>query len=341
MAEPSLAGPGHPRLVVLRALGLGDLLTGVPALRALATAFPGHALQLAAPSALAPLVRLIDPRWKLVHTAALAPLEPVLARPDVAVNLHGRGPQSHRVLTAARPARLIAFRHPGVRESARGPRWLADEHEVARWCRMLGESGVPADPTRLELDPGHPTALPSTARGATIVHPGAASRARQWPPERFAAAARSEREAGRAVLVTGSSRERALAEEVARRSGLRDEFVLAGRTDLAELAALVAAAGRVLCGDTGVAHLATALGTPSVVLFGPTSPAHWGPPRERAEHVALWSGRRGDSHGERPHPGLLEIDLDDVLSALRALPERKLRAGAARARSHPAAPAAR
>ena len=84
------------------------------------------------------------------------------------------------------------------------------------------------------------------------------------------------------------------------------------------LAALVAAAGRVVVGDTGVAHLATAFGTPSVVLFGPTSPAAWGPPPGR-RHRALWAGRVGDPHGEQPDPGLLAIPVDEVLAALDAL----------------------
>src|SRR5690606_22400641 len=48
-----------PRLVVLRALGLGDLLTAAPALRALAAAFPDHHRVLAAPAALRGLVELI------------------------------------------------------------------------------------------------------------------------------------------------------------------------------------------------------------------------------------------------------------------------------------------
>ena len=45
----------QPTLVAYRALGLGDLLTGVPALRALRDAFPEHRLVLAAPAVLAPL----------------------------------------------------------------------------------------------------------------------------------------------------------------------------------------------------------------------------------------------------------------------------------------------
>jgi ADP-heptose:LPS heptosyltransferase len=103
---------------------------------------------------------------------------------------------------------------------------------------------------------------------------------------------------------------------------LPEGSVYAGCTGLLELAALVAAAGRVLCGDTGVAHLATALGTPSVVLFGPVSPARWGPPPERKQHRALWAGSTGDPHGASPDPGLLRIGVPDVLRALEDLPER-------------------
>ena len=92
--------------------------------------------------------------------------------------------------------------------------------------------------------------------------------------------------------------------------------MLAGRTDLLGLAAVVAASARVACGDTGLAHLATALRTPSVVLFGPTPPSRWGPPADRPWHRVLWAGRTGDPHAEAPDPGLLAIGVDDVLDAL-------------------------
>jgi ADP-heptose:LPS heptosyltransferase len=305
----------RPRVVALRALGLGDLLTAVPALRALADAFPLHRRILAAPAWLEPLARLSGAVDAVVPAAPLAPLELRLAGVDVAVNLHGRGPESHRVLLATGPPRLIAFANRDVPESHGMPEWRVDEHEVARWCRLLCETGVAADPRRLDVE------VPSLrarekVRGATVIHPGAASRARRWPPERFAAVARSELEAGRRVVVTGGRAEVDLARVVARRAGLADSAVLAGRTGLLELAAVVGAAGRVVCGDTGIAHLATALRTPSVVLFGPTSPARWGPPPDRPWHRALWTGKTGDPHGAVPDAGLLELQVEDVLAAL-------------------------
>ena len=125
----------------------------MPALRALAAAFPDHRRILAAPRVLEPLAHLSGVVDEVLDARPLAALPPRAHAADVAVNLHGRGPESHRVLLATAPRRLLAFAHPAVGESAGGPRWRAGEHEVARWCRLLTESGVPADPARLELPP--------------------------------------------------------------------------------------------------------------------------------------------------------------------------------------------
>jgi ADP-heptose:LPS heptosyltransferase len=272
---------------------------------------------LAAPRPLAPLARLSGAVDEVHPTRPLARLDETLAGADLAVNLHGKGPESHGVLLEARPKRLLAFANAEVPDSAGMPAWLPHEHEVRRWCRLLEEARIPADPSCLELP--RPARTPVWDVPTTIVHPGSADPARRWPVERFAAVVRAEREAGRRVVVTGSHAEVGLAAEVARLAGLDDGDVLAGKTDLLELAAVVAAATRVVCGDTGVAHLATALGTPSVVLFGPMSPEYWGPPAERREHRVLWAGEIADMRTSAPHPALLLIDVADVLHELAEL----------------------
>jgi ADP-heptose:LPS heptosyltransferase len=296
-------------------LGLGDLLTGVPALRALARSFPGHRHVLAAPAELADLARLTGAVDAVVATKPLRPLPAVLDGADVAVDLHGRGPASQRVLLDSGPRRLVAFSNDAVPATRGFPAWRSNEHEVVRWCRMLSESGIPADPGDLDLDVG---LVPRS--GTTIVHPGAAYPARRWPADRWAAVARHEHSQDREVLVTGGPAEVSLARGVARGAGLGDDAVIAGRTDLVQQARLVASAERVVCADTGVAHLATAMRTPSVVLFGPVSPALWGPPADRPWHRALWAGHAGDPRGASVDPGLLEITVDDVTCALGDLP---------------------
>lgn len=296
----------RPTLLVLRALGLGDFLTSLPALRAIRRARPDHDLVLAAPEALAELAALsgaIDRLHPTPSLEALAYEGPV----DVAVNLHGRGPQSHRALLRCNARELVAF----ATDDLDGPRWRDDEHEVHRWCRLVAKAfAVPTDPGDLRLE--HPD-VPSGRPGSVVVHPGAAYEARRWPAERFAAVARTLAGAGRNVVITGSVGERSLADEVARLAGLGEDAVVAGRTGLLELAALVGDACLVVSGDTGLAHLASAYATPSVVLFGPTPPQRWGPPE--GPHVALWHGTRvGDPWADDVDPALLRITVDEVLA---------------------------
>lgn len=301
--------PSAGGILVLRALGVGDLATAVPALRGLRAAFPGERLVLAAPGWLAPLVPLVGAVDRHLPVEGLGPGPLPCAR--VAVNLHGRGPQSRRMLAATRPGRLLSF-------GADGPLWRFAEHEVARWCRMLAWYDIETDPNDLDLRAPGATRAPTRV---TIVHPGAKSGTRRWPPERFGAVARELDRAGHHVVVTGSAAERPLAAVVAWAARLPPDRVLAGEIGLGELAGLVAQARLVVCGDTGIAHLATGYRTPSVALFGPMPPRLWGPPADRPQHQAIWHGTRadpGDAPGCEPHPALLRITPDEVLEAVNA-----------------------
>ncbi|MFK3984141.1 glycosyltransferase family 9 protein [Micromonospora sp. NPDC050397] len=321
-------------ILVLRALGVGDLATAVPALRGLRAAFPDRTLALAAPSWLAPLVDLVGGVDRLVPTDGLDQVDWPGEPPHLAVNLHGRGPRSHRLLQAAEPERLYAFHCPDAGHTD-GPPWSADEHEVDRWCRLLAWYDIATDPTDLALRRPSPHRVPV---GVTVVHPGAKIAAKRWSPGRFAAVAHELSRAGHRVVVTGSVAERDLAEQVARRAGLPGTAVLAGRLDLAGLAAVVAHSRLVVSADTGVAHLATGYGIPSVVLFGPVRPEHWGPPVDRPRHRALWAATLaeedyeiseldpelpdsvpadgGDRDRFQAHPTLAAIGIDQVLAAV-------------------------
>ncbi|AGM05754.1 glycosyltransferase family 9 protein [Amycolatopsis keratiniphila] len=106
-----------------------------------------------------------------------------------------------------------------------------------------------------------------------VVHPAASVPARQPSADRSAAIVRALQAAGRRVVVTGSPSESALTSQVA-----GDALDLGGRTDLSELAAVLAAADVVVAPNTGPAHLAAAVGTPVVSLFAPVVPSsRWAP----------------------------------------------------------------
>ncbi|HEX8867830.1 MAG TPA: glycosyltransferase family 9 protein [Lentzea sp.] len=293
------------RILVLRALGLGDLLTAVPALRALRSAFPQTEITLAAPAWLGDAVERIEAVDRLLPTPGLGPID--FDRPDLAVNLHGKGPESAERLLATRPRHLLTYK-------GWAGDWPENRHEMVRWCDLLQRNGIRSDPDDFRLR------LADSRTNRVVIHPGASTGARRWPVERYAAVARALR--AEVVGVPSSAGFLDLAEPL-------DVVVTAGpgETDLArhiveepwtgslaELVDLVATARLVVCGDTGVAHLATACGTPSVLLFGPVSPEIWGP--RRGPHRVLWRGRTGDTFADEPDPGLLEITVEEVLDAI-------------------------
>lgn len=301
-------------VVVLRALGLGDLLTGIPALRGLRRAYPDARIVLAAPERYRELVMLTGAVDELDPTPGLGRLRPRGDPPALAVNLHGSGPESIADLLRLRPGALISHRHPAC-PAVDGPPWRSELHEVDRWCALLESAGIPCDPEDLEIP--RPDGYPDRS-SVVVIHPGAAYAARRWPPERFAEVGAALRNRGHEVVVTGDASEVDLATSVGDAAGLPRSAVLAGTLGLLELVALISDCRLLICGDTGVGHIATATGTPSVLLFGPTPPSRWGP-RGSGPHIAVWAGDKGDPHADRPHRGLLLITVGRVLDATESL----------------------
>ncbi|GAA1167705.1 glycosyltransferase family 9 protein [Streptomyces hebeiensis] len=310
----------RPRVLVLRALGLGDLLAGVPALRGVRRAFPGHEIVLAAPASLYDAARATGAVDTLLPTRASGRAVPSLRHwtgdpPEVAVDLHGNGPESRDALAELRPGRLLAFAAPGERGEP-PPEWRADEHERDRWCRFLRAYGIPADPADLRLAP---PLRPSAAAGAVVVHPGADSAARRWPADRYAEVVAGLVAAGVRTVLTGGPGEDGLLAGIADSAGLDRCDVRCGGLPFEEFSALIARAAVFVSGDTGPAHLAVALGTSSVTLFGPVPPRLWGPPPDE-RHVVLWHpGPPGDPHATVPDPLLSRIRAAEVHAAVGRL----------------------
>jgi len=323
--------PAPGPVLALRALGLGDALTAVPALRALRRLHPDRELLLAAhgaPPALLARLGVVD---RVVHApdpAAGAGDPPGAGLgPHLAVNLHGRGPQSTRLLLAGKPAAYLGYADPDG-GAPDGPAWSDTEHEVRRWLRLARHAGGDGREDDLRLPAADLPAAPVDRRDGryAVLHPGAASPSRCWPAERWAVVAAALARSGLRVLVTGGPAERDLAAAVAAQAvdgaapGAAGVVPVAGALDLPQLSALLAGADLLLCGDTGVAHLGTAFGTPSVLLFGPVPPSQWEPLADRDRHTVLWHGvGRGDPHGDELDPALSKIDPGEVLAAAEAL----------------------
>ncbi|MBO0609013.1 glycosyltransferase family 9 protein [Myceligenerans salitolerans] len=318
-------------VLALRALGLGDALTGVAALRGVRRAWPGHRLVLAAPQPVGQWLTDLGVVDAVLPTPGLTRLPWPWSGPGgaqdapgcLAVNLHGSGPQSHRVLQATRPDALIAFASPAAGHP--GPAWDEHEHEVLRWCRLVSGVGGRCGPEDLRLGAADaPDAHdgPDAGRTRVVVHPGASAGARRWPAPRWAQVVRALVAQDCDVTLTGSRAEQRLCRRVRAAGpadGVRDD---SGRLDLPALAGLVSRAHLVVSSDTGVAHLATAYGTPSVTLFGPTPPDLWGPAIDRSRHLVVWHGEPGapprDANAERLDPALAQVTAEEVLAACEA-----------------------
>jgi lipopolysaccharide heptosyltransferase II len=127
---------------------------------------------------------------------------------------------------------------------------------------------------------------PEDHRPLAVLHPGARWVSKLWPPASWASLAEWFHGRGFQVAVTGSAADQELVAAITAqcRAPLHD---LAGRTSLAQLAAVLRKARIAVTTDTGAMHLAAALGTKVAALFGPTAPWRTGPFGEGHQVVRL------------------------------------------------------
>jgi ADP-heptose:LPS heptosyltransferase len=302
------------RIVVLRALMLGDTLCAVPALRAIRRAWPEARIALLGlPASREYLERLscVDewlafPGWpglpeQAVDVRALPGFLSAMqaVRWDLAIQLHGSGQLTNPLLQLL-GARATAGFHGGgalvpAADAARYCPWPTEGRETQRLLALCAHLGLPAQDEALEfpLCAADDDALLDAWPGwrdlpYACVHAGAQLSSRRWPVARFAAVAQALHEAGLAVVLTGTLGERALVAALSqqlRQRGL-PHVNLVGRTGLWTLGALLRRARLLVCNDTGVSHVAAALGTPSVVASCGSDAERWAPP-DRGRHRVL------------------------------------------------------
>jgi heptosyltransferase-2 len=117
-----------------------------------------------------------------------------------------------------------------------------------------------------------------TEKPLVILNPGAFyGPAKRWPVSKYSElASLLQQKSGAQILITGSAEEAPLANLIA--SGMsKKPCILAGRTGLLQLAAVISLGDLFVTNDSGPMHLANALKIPVVALFGPTDPQRTGP----------------------------------------------------------------
>jgi ADP-heptose:LPS heptosyltransferase len=287
------------RIAVLRGGGLGDLLFALPAVDALAAAYPhaeilllgspGHAALLEGrPSSVSrvevlPAARGVrevpgeepDDRRIAAFRSSVRRDGPI----DLAVQLHGGGRFSNPFLLGLAPRHSVGPATEDAVPLERTMPYVYYQHEVVRGLEVAGLAG--AEPVTLEprlvVTERERRAverrLPTDGGPLAVLHPGATDPRRRWPADRFAEVGAGLLAEGATVALIGDAGDRRLATDVARRAqAMRPEAaarvrVLAGSLELGESAALLEAADVVVANDSGPRHLAQAVGAPTVGIF--------------------------------------------------------------------------
>lgn len=315
-ADPRIGGGVPRRIVILRALQLGDLLCAVPAFRAIRSAWPGAEVVLVGlPWARAFVERFaiyLDGFREFPGYPGLPEIPPDEARYaefaaairaegfDLAIQLHGSGSYVNRIIADLGARRSAGFHRPGdvVPDPELFIPWPEAGLEINRLLALVEALGCPARGDHLEFpvrtaDREALHAIGGVADltpGAYIcVHPGASVPERRWPAEHFAAVADALAARDFRVVLTGSAAEAGLTRAVAGAMAA-PALDLAGRTDLGALAALIDGARLMVSNDTGVAHLAVARKVPSVIVSTGDNPARWAP-IDRSRHRVLCDAR--------------------------------------------------
>jgi heptosyltransferase-2 len=247
---------------------------------------------------------------------------------------------AHRSVRSGVLARLSGARTrvgfakaPGAFAYTRSVPWVAASHAVRRYLALAAPAG--GDP---DADPRPELPVLATAREAAetllreagigasesilAIAPGSAWRTKRWTVGGYADLVRETRSLGLIAILLGSPEEEALCRTIAEHAGAG--HVLAGRTPIPVLSALLARSRCLVSNDTGTGHVAAAVGTPVVTIFGPTVPAFGYAPYGRdhriVEHADL-SCRPCHAHGPDAcplghHRCMTEIDARSVLTVV-------------------------
>jgi hypothetical protein len=314
-------------ILVLHPGGLGDIILSLPAIAVLRETFPAARFTIAGNiDHIAPIVGACVEKAVSLSTLPLHNLysDELLPLADVQlwksfdqiISWTGSAdPGFVRKLKAVHPNARIASWRPGPQETRHVSRLFVDS---------LGPriaSGGSAIPASISLGPellhqGMQWLLDHKwNRGVPLatLHPGAGSRIKRWPLERFVRLAwHLTREGKRQLLIVEGPAESGLAAQIAKELPEVD-VIRAESLSLDILAAVIVKSGLFVGNDSGITHLAAALGIPSIALFGPTLPQHWAP--LGANMTVLWDPKdcSACNASGNDHTCLENITVEEVL----------------------------
>lgn len=326
----------HARNILVINFGqLGDVVLGLPALRAIRERFPDAKITVLTGKPGAGIVALsgcadaqiavdrvaLRDGNKLLSIGRIGQLvKDVRGRKfDFIIDLHSLSETNLLGYLSGAPMRLYA-RRPG-----RSLDWLANfspappavkndpaYHLIDRYLdtlKPLGIENAPREP-RIYPPPEAQAEIEKILRrdraGADApligIAPGAGHPSRRWPLERFAELAQRLSNAGLGVYVDIGPEERPLLPQV--RAAFPREALIYDHLKIPALAALLERVSLLVCNDSGAMHLASAVGAPVVALFNRPAPHEFIP--LGAHHRLIFSNSLENISVGEAHTAVLE-----------------------------------
>ncbi|HTN76854.1 MAG TPA: glycosyltransferase family 9 protein [Pirellulaceae bacterium] len=286
------------RILITRLSAVGDCIHTLPLATAIRARYPRAMIAWCVESGAAPLVKahpavnrvvVLKKGWlKSPAMVWKARSELQALQCEIAID-----PQSlTKSATAAwlsGARRRIGFAAPQGRELAP---WLHTDrivaqspHVVDKYLELLAPLEIVNEPVRFGFLPDAASVAvveqfldaQRLHRGFVVMNPGAGWDSKLWPADRYAKVTRHLGQWSRlkSVIAWAGKRELEWAERIVALSD--GHAILAPKTSLLELAALVKAAMMFVGSDTGPMHLAAAMNVPCVAMYGPTRPEECGP----------------------------------------------------------------
>jgi lipopolysaccharide heptosyltransferase II len=309
----------HPKhILVIRLDLIGDLVLSLTVLHTLKRTYPDAEIDLLAVPSSAKIalndpdlseIITYDPNvWRrpkaLIQSKNWHDVEVLLSRLrtkhyDLAVSVFGEWAGIVAVLSGAK--RRVGFGREGypgfMTHSVPGYHWKPGDHKhEVDYCLELAQAAgaavTEADRVpRLYVDPQASQEIEQLLDTEGIqpdklliaCHVSSNNgQSKRWPIPYWATLLdRLIREEGAQIILTGTPEDLPLIEKVMSR--MREHPInLAGKTSLAQLAALLQRADLLISGDSGPMHIAAAVGAPLIAIHGPTDPAMSGPVSPKA-----------------------------------------------------------
>lgn len=300
------------KIAIFRALQLGDMLCSIPAIRALRAAYPDAEITLLSlPWAASLVERFAHYFDRFIHFPGYPglPEQPYSSEAFAAFLQRMQDEQFDLVIQMQGNGTIVndmIFQFGAVHTAG----YYTDQNkvdselfmpypnygaEVERHLMLMQHLGIPSQGTQLEFPittkdkiAFEQLMLPINPKKYIVIHPGARSVSRQWPPQYFAALADYAVENGLTVTITGTKDEVDITREVMKCVS-HPVIDLTGKTSIGAVAILIKNAFALISNCTGVSHIASAMQTQSVVISMDGEPDRWAPLNRNIHRVIDWT----------------------------------------------------